>query len=214
MLFLSPLVAIFSIYLAVVHGYLYLLYTTLPLVFGDKYSFSQGTVGLTYLGLGVGSFLGTLIFGIASVRIVRRMSAKGKTKAEYHLLSLIPGSFIVPIGLFLYGWPAEKHVLWIVPIFGTMLVGVGLTATFIPIHRYLVDAFTVQAASAIAAYTVLRSVGGALLPLAGPKLYATLGLGWGNSLLAFVALAMVPGSWILFTYGERIRKSPRFQVKF
>ena len=87
-------------------------------------------------------------------------------------------------------------------------------ATFMPIQTYLVDAFTIHAASAIAASTVLRSLAGTFLPLAGPKLYAALGLGWGNSLLGFIAVALAPLSWIFFRYGERIRKSPRFQVKF
>ena len=81
-----------------------------------------------------------------------------------------------------------------------------------PIQTYFVDAFTMHAASAIAAGTVLRSLVGALLPLAGQKMYDTLGLGWGNSLLAFIALAMCPAPWILYKYGERIRKNPRFQV--
>ena len=128
---------------------------------------------------------------------------------------LIPSiAILVPIGLFLYGWTAEKHVHWIVPIIGTAFVGVGLLATFMPVTTYLVDAFTIYAASAIAASTILRSLMGALLPLAGRKMYQTLGLGWGNSLLAFIALAMCPMSWIFFRYGERIRKSPRFQIKF
>jgi len=214
MLFLSPIVAALSVYMAVVYGYLYLLFTTLTLVFEDTYHFSQGNVGLTYLGIGTGSLLGLFIFGIASDKIMKRMSAKGEMKPEYRLPPLIPGSFVIPIGLFLYGWSAEKHVFWIVPIIGTMFVGLGLLATFMPIQTYLVDAFTIHAASAIAANTVLRSLVGALLPLAGPKMYAALGLGWGNSLLAFIGIALAPISWIFFKYGERIRKSPRFQVQF
>ena len=101
-------------------------------------------------------------------------------------------------------------MFWLVPIIGTGLVGIGLLATFMPIQTYLVDAFTVYAASALAANTVLRSLVGALLPLAGRKMYATLGLGWGNSLLAFIALAMCPIPYVFYKYGERIRKSPKF----
>ena len=82
-----------------------------------------------------------------------------------------------------------------------------------PIDSYLVDAFTIHAASAIAASTVLRSTVGALLPLAGPKMYATLGLGWGNSLLGFVALAMMPIPVLFWRYGEWLRTNPRFQMK-
>jgi multidrug resistance protein len=214
MLFRSPIVFALSMYMAVVYGYLYLLFTTITLVFERRYGFSQGNVGLTYLGIGVGALVGLIIFGFVSDKIVKQMSAKGEMKPEYRLPPLIPGSFIIPVGLFLYGWSAEKHTHWIVPIIGTLFVGFGLLATFMPIQTYLVDAFTIHAASAIAASTVLRSLAGTFLPLAGPKLYAALGLGWGNSLLGFIAVALAPLSWIFFKYGERIRKSPRFQVKF
>jgi hypothetical protein len=82
-----------------------------------------------------------------------------------------------------------------------------------PIQSYLVDAFTIYASSAIAACTIVRSILGALLPLAGPSMYAALGYGWGNSLLGFLALAMVPVPFLLIKYGEAIRTNPRFQVK-
>lgn len=213
LLFFSPIVLALSTYMAVVYGYLYLLFTTITEVYENQYHFSQGSVGLTYLGIGVGSLFGVVIFGIASDRILKAKSKTGEMKAEYRLPPMIPGSFIIPIGLFLYGWTADKHVFWIVPIIGTGMVGLGLLATFMPIQTYLVDAFTIYAASALAANTVLRSLIGALLPLAGQKMYATLGLGWGNSLLAFIAVAMCPIPIIFYKYGERIRKSPRFQIK-
>lgn len=82
------------------------------------------------------------------------------------------------------------------------------------VSTYLVDAFTIYAASAMAANTVFRSLAGAVLPLAGGKMYQTLGLGWGNSLLGFIALALSPLPIIFYVYGERIRKSKLFQVEF
>lgn len=81
-----------------------------------------------------------------------------------------------------------------------------------PIGTYLVDAYTVYAASAMAANTVLRSLGGAFLPLAGRDMYNALGLGWGNSLLAFIGLGMTPMIWVFLKYGERIRTHPKFQL--
>ena len=82
------------------------------------------------------------------------------------------------------------------------------------VSTYLVDAYTTYAASAMAANTVFRSLAGALLPLAGPKMYERLGLGWGNSLLGFIALALCPLPVIFYVYGERIRTSKLFQVQF
>ena len=81
-----------------------------------------------------------------------------------------------------------------------------------PIQTYLIDTFTIYAASAVAANIFLRSLLGSVLPLAGRQLYITLGLGWGNSLLAFIALACCPIPVILFRYGEKIRKNKKWNV--
>lgn len=71
---------------------------------------------------------------------------------------------------------------------------------------YLVDAYTTYAASAMAASTVFRSILGALLPLAGNSMYDTLGIGWGTSLLGFIAVAFLPVPPILFKHGHKIRE--------
>lgn len=118
----------------------------------------------------------------------------------------------IPIGLFWYGWSAEKEAPWIVPILGTALIGVGILASFMSVSTYLVDAYTLYAASALAANTVLRSILGGVLPLAGQSMYDKLGLGWGNSLLAFIALALCPLPIYFERYGEKLRK--KFEVKF
>jgi hypothetical protein len=73
------------------------------------------------------------------------------------------------------------------------------------IQTYLVDAYTRHAASVMAANAVLRSLLGALLPVCGLKLYDAIGLGWGNSLLAFIALAMAPLRVVFKIFGERLR---------
>lgn len=98
MLVFSPIVLALSTYVAVVYGYLYLLFTTLTEVYEGQYGFSQGSVGLTFLGIGVGSLFGVIIFGIASDRILKAKSKGGVMKPEYRLPPMIPGSFLVPIG--------------------------------------------------------------------------------------------------------------------
>jgi multidrug resistance protein len=213
MLFTSPIVLFMSLHMALAYGYLYLLFTTFPTVFEGQYGFSAATVGLAYLGIGCGSLFGLLIIGLVSDRILASLSAKtGVMKPEYRLPPMAWGSPLIPMGLFWYGWSADKNVHWIVPIIGTSLVGMGLLATFMPVNTYMVDAFQKYAASALAATTVLRSVFGACLPLAGPKMYDSLGLGWGNSLLGFVALLFLPVPFIFQKYGERLRT--KFPVGF
>jgi hypothetical protein len=77
---------------------------------------------------------------------------------------------------------------------------------FIPIQTYTIDSFPSFAASGVAALTVSRSLFGAFLPLAGPSMYAALGLGWGNSALGFIAVGLIPAPMLIYKFGARIRK--------
>ncbi len=79
------------------------------------------------------------------------------------------------------------------------------------LQLYLVDAFSIYAASALASNTVIRSIAGAVLPLAGLRMYSVLGVGWGNSLLGFIALAMIPAPLAIKKYGEFLRR--KYELK-
>ena len=59
--------------------------------------------------------------------------------------------------------------------------GFGLLGLFMPSVPYFIEAFGFYAASALAAATLERSIMGALIPLAGPKMLAALGFGWTNT---------------------------------
>ncbi|RWA10361.1 hypothetical protein EKO27_g4744 [Xylaria grammica] len=214
MLFKSPIVLILSLQLAVIYGYLYLLFTTFIFVFEGQYHFQAGAAGLSYLGLGVGFLIALVGNGLTSDYIAKKRAGGGEIKPESRLAPLLLGVLLIPAGLIWYGWTAEYQIHWIVPIIGTLFIGVGINLVWIPIQSYLIDAFTIYAASALAANTVVRSIFGVVLPLAGQPLYDKLGLGWGNTLLAFIALATAPLTWLIMKYGERIRLHPRFQIDF
>ena len=93
------------------------------------------------------------------------------------------------------------------------MIGFSVILTILPTENYLVDAYETYSASAIAAGVILRALAGAVLPLAGPSLYEHLGLGWGNLLLGFLAVGFVPVVLGLMVFGERVRKSKRFQPR-
>lgn len=68
-------------------------------------------------------------------------------------------------------------------IIGTTFVAIGVLYTYLPVQLYLVDTYTVFAASANGACTIVRSIFQALLPLCANPLYSQLSYGWGNSVL-------------------------------
>jgi MFS family permease len=214
LLFLSPIVSSISLFCSLAYSYMYILFTTFTSVFMNIYGFNAGEAGLAYLGLGLGFAVGQLTVGYFSDRHMQRQKARyGVMRPEDRLPPMVVGVFLIPVGLVWYGWSAEARTHWIVPIVGTFFVGVGIYYVTLVTQVYLVDAFTIYAASAVSAESSLRSVFGAVLPLAGPPLYARLGMGWGNTLLAFVAAAFAPTSFLLIRYGEKIRTNPRFQPK-
>ncbi len=127
LLFLSPISTIFAIFLAIVYGYLYLLFSTIPFVFQRSYGFSTSMVGLVYLGLGIGSLVGMAWFGIDSTREVKRNkdADTGEAKPEVRLKLLPIGTIMLPVGFFIYGWTADFETHWMGPIIGLTIIGVG-----------------------------------------------------------------------------------------
>ncbi|KAJ5682365.1 hypothetical protein N7462_005530 [Penicillium macrosclerotiorum] len=211
LLFCSPIVFLMALLSAMTYGYLYLMFTTMTDIFEGKYGFSSGIAGLTYLGFGVGSMIGLFATGAGADRIARDHIKRGCFTPESRLLPMVLGCWFMPIGLFWYGWSTQENTPWIVPIVGTGVFAFGLISVFMSASTYLVDSYLPYAASVTASNTALRSLIGALLPLAGPAMYDALGLGWGNSLLAFIALVMCSVPFIFWKYGASIRTHSRFQ---
>ncbi|KAL4993430.1 major facilitator superfamily domain-containing protein [Aspergillus recurvatus] len=209
LLFRSPILFVISLYVALVFGVMYLLFTTFPSVFEGQYGFSTSISGLVYLGLGVALVASMLLFNILNGRVqAAQMKADGAQQArpEYRLLLMIWFSPFVGLGLIIYGWTAYYQVHWIVPIIGTVFMGVGAFFVIMPSQLYLVDVFGSQAAaSALGANNLLRYISSTFLPLAGPAMYRSLSYGWGNTLLGLLALAFVPGPLLFYRYGERLR---------
>lgn len=138
-------------------------------------------------------------------RYVRRMSSRAAMKPEQRLMPMVAGGFAIPVGLVWWGWAVQLRAHWLVAAAGLAICGFSVAVTLIPAFSYLVHAFGMYSASAIAGVITLRCLSGVVLPLAGPPLYARFGLGWGNSLLALVALCFVPVPIIPMWKGEVIR---------
>ncbi|KAF2014428.1 MFS general substrate transporter [Aaosphaeria arxii CBS 175.79] len=211
LLVFSPIVLLISVYTAFAFGLTFLLYTTFPRVFSRQYGFGTGISGLAYLGMGIGFLIALVVFASTSDRILKAKALKDKStsqyKPEYRLIFMAYLTPVLPIGFFWYGWSAEQQTHWIVPILGTGLIGIGSLFIIMPAQTYLVDVFGSEAAaSALAANTLLRSLFGAFLPMAGGSMYDALGLGWGNSVLGFIGLAFIPVPYFFYKFGDRIRR--------
>ena len=207
------IVQVLAVYMAVLYGLFYLVLSTFPTLWSDVYHESVGIGGLNYISLGLGFFIGTQVCAPCQDRIYRALKRRnnGVGKPEFRVPLMVPGAVLVPIGLFIYGWTAEAHTHWIGPNFGAAIFSAGVVIGFQCIQTYIVDSYTTYAASAVGAATVLRSLAGFGFPLFAPYMYAKLHYGWGNSLLAFLAIGIgFPAPFLLWKYGEKLRQRSTF----
>src|SRR5690606_39186154 len=147
-------------------------------VFQQTYGWSVGITGLVYICLGAGNLAGwSVITAMSDKGVVKRTRANGGVfLPEMRLPISIYFSLFLPMTFFWYGWSTHYRTHWIVPVLGLFPFSFGIFGLFLPLTTYLVDCYPMYAASAIAANTVFRSLAGMLLPLAGPSMYANLGL--------------------------------------
>ncbi|KAB8345950.1 hypothetical protein FH972_023002 [Carpinus fangiana] len=232
---ISPVLAL---YMAFLYGICYLVLATFPTLWTSPlyYNMNIGVGSLNYIALALGFFLGAQITAPLSDSIYRKLKTRnnGVDQPEFRCPVMLPGGIMVPIGLLWYGWSAEMRVHWIMPDIGTVIFSAGIIVGYQSIQTYIVDSYTRFAASGsksplrsvifllmkakmlikslpVAAAMVLRSLAGFAFPLFAPYMYKTLGYGWGNSTLAFIAIVIgIPAPILLWKFGPLLRSKSRF----
>ncbi|KAJ2916653.1 hypothetical protein MD484_g3756, partial [Candolleomyces efflorescens] len=210
---LESIVQLLGVYMAFIYGVFYLFLTTMPMIFGEVYEEGPGIAGLHYIALGIGLTLASQINARLLDRSYKYFKQKnnGVGEPEFRLPSMVPGTIILPFGLLLAGWSAQHRLHWIATDIGIACVGAGMILTFQAIQTYVVDSFTLHAASALAAVSCLRSLAGFGFPLFAPAMYRVLGYGKGNTILAAASIALgCPAPWLFWKYGKRIRMSSSY----
>ncbi|KAK7897666.1 MFS siderochrome iron transporter 1 [Exophiala xenobiotica] len=214
LLFLEPIVLLISIYMAIIYGTLYMCFGAFPIVYQQGRGWSPGIGGLAFLGVAVGMLLG-VTYSIIDNKRYSRVEDKhdGEAPPEARLPPAMVGSVALPIGLFWFAWTNGPSVHWIVSIIGTAPFGFGMVLVFLGCMNYLIDAYTIYAASVLAANSVLRSIFGAVFPLFTTYMFNSLGVHWASSVPAFLALACTPFPFIFYKYGESIRLKCKYAAQ-
>lgn len=193
LLFREPIVFLLSIYMAIIYGTLYMCFSAFPIVYEEGRGWSPGISGLAFCGVAVG-----MIFAIGYAiwengRYVKVSKAySGFAPPESRLPMTMVGGIALPVGLFWFAWTNSPSIAWIVSIIATAPFGFGLILVFLGIMNYLIDSYTIYAASVLAANSVLRSMFGCIFPLFTTYMFDNLGIHWASSIPAFLALACVP----------------------
>ncbi|KAF2110806.1 major facilitator superfamily domain-containing protein [Lophiotrema nucula] len=204
----EPICIFWNVYIALVYGVMYLCFVSYPIVFSELRGWSPGITGLAYTGIGIGG-----IITICCEPLIRKMinahkpdPETGKPPPESMISIVCIAAVAVPVGELIFAWTCTPDVHWIASIISGIPFGAGNCAVFIYASNYLVHSYGIYAASALAGNAVLRSAMGGALPLAGPKMYATLGPHWSGTMLAIIEFAMIPIPLVFYRYGHKIRE--------
>lgn len=210
--------------------------TAMPSIYEGQYHETTSIAGLHYIALGAGLTIAAQVNARYMDRIYIHFKRKNNgvgepefrlrefhnrlatwSKLTHSVASMVPGTIILPAGLFMAGWAAQNQEHWIITDIGIALLGAGMILLFQSIQTYIVDTFTLHAASgeffyfriylhgyinptpltALAAVSCLRSLAGFGFPLFAPAMYNKLGYGKGNSILACVAIVLGCPAYVL-----------------
>lgn len=210
------IIVVLGFYMAYLYGLMYIVLTTFPLLWTSRYHESTSIAGLNFISLGIGYCVGIQVSAPIQDRIYRVLKTRngGVGLPEFRAPLMVPVAFLLPLGLFLYGWSAEYTLHWIVPSIGAAIFAAGIMVGFNAIITYILDAYPTYSASAIAASSLLRSLAGFVFPLFAPAMYSALGYGWGTSVLGFFAIAIGgPAPVLLWIYGARLRAASTYAAE-
>jgi hypothetical protein len=135
-----------------------------PIVYQDHRGWNEGNGGLAFVGLVVGILIG-ILYMFPEHRRYQKIVDRCAETPESRLPCSIIGCIAIPIGIFWFAWTNSPNIHWAASISGLAPFGFGFVLVFISVQQYLVDAYTIYTASALAANTMLRSAFGAIFPL-------------------------------------------------
>ncbi|OCL03360.1 MFS general substrate transporter [Glonium stellatum] len=211
-LFTEPIVLLITIYMSFIYGLLYLFLTAYALVFQGVYGWNAGVGGLAYFGMITGEIIAFIVVVLANPSYARKLEANNNVPVpEWRLPISMVGGVLFAGGLFWFGWTGYQGTIpWIVPVLSGLFTGFGIFSIFLSLLNYLVDAYLMFAASALAANTFMRSLFGGIFPLFARYMFEGMGIQWASTLLGCVALALVPMPIIFYVYGKKIRMKSNF----
>ncbi|CAK7275168.1 hypothetical protein SEPCBS57363_006541 [Sporothrix epigloea] len=215
MLVAEPIVGLSCLYVACEFATLFSFFAAVPFVFEIVYLFGREQVGLVFLSIVVGSFIGLLTVLLTDIFIYKKRQVPRfhpePPPPEHRLYAAMIGSFGLPIGLFWFGWSGYHGVHWASTVLAIVPFAWGNICIFISLMQYMGDTYTgTVVASAASANSLARYSLASVFPLFTIQMYEKLGINWASSVFGFVSVALLPMPFLFFKLGPRIRAHSRY----
>lgn len=212
----EPVVLLINVYLALVYSVLYLWFEAFPIVYKEVFGFTTIEEGVCFSSLLVGVILGSFCYVIfIYYKFTLRILRQETVYPEVFTPMAIVGGVFLPCGLFIFAWSATAKVHWIGTLIGATISGFSNFVIFQTLLNYLGMSFASYAASVFASNCLWRSVIAGVAPLFARPLYNNLAtpnykVGWGTSILGFIATLMILIPVLFYINGPRLRARSKF----
>jgi DHA1 family multidrug resistance protein-like MFS transporter len=134
----------------------------------------------------------------------------GLRQQEHRLVPAILGSFLIPIGLFIFAWTARASIHWIVPLIGVVIFVVGTFFILQSIFVYLPLSYPKYAASLFAGNDLTRSSMACGSIIFARPLFLNVGIAEGVTLLGGLSVVGIIGTITIYYYGAALRARSKF----
>ncbi|KAG8857218.1 hypothetical protein FRB96_005893 [Tulasnella sp. 330] len=216
-LFLEPMLMAITLYMSFVYGCIYLLFEAYPIVYTEGHNLNSGESGLTFLPLFLGGAIGVLVylvyFNPRYAKLIPQYAPR-PVPPEARLLPAFYGGPLLLISFLWFGWTSYPSLSIWAALPSGLPMGIGVILIFLALFNYIIDAYLMVAASALAASTVVRSIFGAGFPTFATQMYEKLSPRWASTLLAGITLILIPIPFILYRYGAHIRRTSKYAPTF
>jgi DHA1 family multidrug resistance protein-like MFS transporter len=203
--------AFINIYLAYTYAIYYSFFESFPLIYPVYYGFDLGQTGLTFVSIIITTIIGASVYSAYQHYYVEpKIDKQGYPPLEERLIPAIPGSILMPIGLFMFAWTARASIHWSVALIGVGIYGLGLYLLIQCALLYIPLVYPKYGASLLAGNDFCRSSLAAGFVLFGRPLFINLGIGGGVSLLAGLTCLCIPGIVLLYIFGASLRAKSKF----
>ncbi|KAF8340247.1 MFS polyamine transporter [Amanita rubescens] len=212
MLALEPILLLMTIYTSIVYGLLYALFEAFPIIFMVRRNFNAGQGGLIFIGVGIGTTIGSLVNAFLSRNYKELIKQwKGFPPPENRLTSAMVGAPLLVVSIFWLGWTGEyASVPWYVPALSTIPLGAGISLIFMSVLSYFVDTYLMYSASAFAANAIVRCAAAAGFSLFTVQMFTNLGIHWACTVIGIIAALFIPCPFLFYKYGARLRQKSSF----
>ena len=201
-------------YASITFGSLYLLNISLETTFSaPPYNFSRIIVGLTYIPGAVGYVLASFFGGKWTDSIMAREARRAERYDARGKLMYRPedrmrenawiAAILYPGALIWYGWTAERHIFWLVPLIANFFFGIGSMLIFSMATTMLTEFMPRKASSGVAVNNFVRNIFSCVGAVVAQPLIEAIGNGWLFTGVGVIAASSSIVVWAMRRFGPR-----------